>query len=161
MTNYAFSRRRLLALSGSAFVLSSTELVRAGSDALAVVVAARSTQRTLSLDALRRIFLNKDTNSESGDRFVPINQRSSSRDRLRFDARVLSMTPDQVARYWIDQRLRGKRVPATVSSLPMLKRALAELPGAISYLALSDVDSSLRALSIDGKQPNDDRYALR
>lgn len=161
MANLVFGRRQFLALGSSALVIASPELGRAGSNAIAVVVGAHSAQRTLSLDELRRIFLNKDTNGDSGDRFVPINQRSGSPDRTRFDAQVLSMTPEEVARYWIDQRLRGKRAPAAVGSLPMLKRALNELSGAISYMAVADVDSSLRMLNIDGRNPSDGSYPIR
>jgi hypothetical protein len=107
------------------------------------------------------VFFNKDTNDADGDRFVPLNQRSGNPERTRFDAQVLSMTPDQVARYWIDQRLRGKRAPATVPSVAMLKRALNELPGAISYLGVGELDASIRALVIDGKSASDGSYPIR
>jgi phosphate transport system substrate-binding protein len=161
MSTHSFCRRDFLSLTTGVLVVCGSRIVSANSDAIAVVVGAKSGQRSLSLDDLRRIFLNKDTNDADGDRFVPLNQRSGNSDRTRFDTQVLNMTPDQVARYWIDQRLRGKRAPATVPSLAMLKRALNELPGAISYLALSDLDSSVRALFIDGRPPTDGGYPIR
>lgn len=158
MSTDSLSRRQLLTM-GSVIAVGGTPLVaRASTLAIAVVVTARSAERTLSRDQLRRIFLNKDTNGESGERFVPINQRSGSPERALFDARVLDMTPEQAARYWIDQRLRGKRAPATAGSTAMLRRALVELPGAISYLALADIDASLRVLRIDGRNPSEKDY---
>jgi ABC-type phosphate transport system substrate-binding protein len=161
MSTPLFSRRELIALTTSALFLSASGVALAGSDAIAVVVGVKNAQRSLSLDDLRRIFFNKDTNDADGDRFVPLNQRSGNTERARFDAQVLNMTPDQVARYWIDQRLRGKRAPATVPSLAMLKRALNELPGAISYVAVAELDTSIRALTIDGRAPNDGSYPIR
>lgn len=156
-----YSRRHLLGLTGSALAWSCPLLAQGASNALAVVVGAASARRTLTSDELRRIFLNKDTDSGNGERFVPINQRSGSAERIRFDEQVLNMTAEQSARYWIDQRLRGRRAPATVGSLSMLRRALNDLPGAISYMLLADVDSSLRALSIDGHGPRDTGYPIR
>lgn len=161
MAKFVIDRRGFLALSSAALVVSRSALVLAGSTAIAVVVSEKSAQRSLSLDELRRIFLNKDSTSQGGDRFVPVNQRANSPDRVLFDVRVLGLTPDQTARYWIDQRLRGKRAPATVGSLTMLKRALTELPGAVGYLAVADLDPSLRALTIDGRGPKDANYVIR
>jgi hypothetical protein len=157
----SLGRREFIALASSALFVSASGIARASSDAIAVVVSAKSSQRSLSLDDVRRIFFNKDTNDANGDRFVPLNQRSGNPERARFDAQVLNMTPDQVARYWIDQRLRGKRAPATVPSLAMLKRALNELPGAVSYLAVAELDASVRALAIDGRAPSDGSYPIR
>lgn len=161
MAKFVIDRRGFLALSSAALVVSRSALVLAGSTAIAVVVSEKSAQRSLSLDELRRIFLNKDSTSQGGDRFVPVNQRANSPDRVLFDVRVLGLTPEQTARYWIDQRLRGKRAPATAGSLTMLKRALTELPGAVGYLAVADLDPSLRALTIDGRDPKDPNYVIR
>jgi hypothetical protein len=161
MSTLTCDRRKFITLASSALFVSASGIARAGSDAIAVVVGAKSGQRSLSLDDVRRMFFNKDTNDANGDRFVPLNQRSGNPERTRFDVQVLNMTPDQVARYWIDQRLRGKRAPATVPSLAMLKRALNELPGAISYLAVAGLDSSIRALAIDGRAPSETSYPIR
>ncbi|MEO8906142.1 MAG: hypothetical protein ABI488_26530 [Polyangiaceae bacterium] len=161
MNTLFLSRRVFITLTTSVWVVSASGVAQASSDAIAVVVGAKSSQRSLSLSELRRIFSNKDTNDASGDRFVPLNQRSGNPVRTRFDAAVLNLTPDQVARYWIDQRLRGKRAPATVPSVAMLKRALNELPGAISYLALAELDASVRALTIDGRGPQEGGYPIR
>jgi len=161
MNAFLFGRRDFVKWTASALIVSASNVARASSETIAVVVGAKSAQRSLSLAELRRIFLNKETSDAGGDRFIPLNQRSGNIERTRFDQEVLNMTPDQVARYWIDQRLRGKRAPATVPSLVMLKRALNELPGAISYLALADLDSSTRALNIDGHATGDSAYPIR
>jgi ABC-type phosphate transport system substrate-binding protein len=160
MTNSILNRRQLVTLSTGVLLTSLAPRVFAEPSAIAVVVGAKSSQRALSLDQLQRIFLNKDTNDNDGNRFVPLNQRSSSDERARFDARVLGMTPDQISRYWIDQRLRGKRAPSTATSV-MVKRALNEIPGAISYMLASAVDASVRVITIDGHAPTDGAYPIR
>lgn len=127
---------------------------------IAVVMGSSSGHRVLSGDRLRRIFLALPTDTDDGRRFVPVNLSQTSNVRERFDRGVLKMSPEEVARYWIDQRLRGNKPPKSASSVELLRRVLQELPGAISYLPISAV-GSLRVLSIDGRSPSDAGYTLR
>ena len=127
---------------------------------IAVVMSSNQGHRALTADRLRRIFLALPTDTDDGRRFVPVNLSQASNVRERFDRGVLKMSPEEVARYWIDQRLRGNKPPKSASSVELLRRVLQELPGAISYLPLSAV-GSLRVLSIDGRAPSDAAYALR
>jgi len=160
MEPLGFRRRQFLrALSSLGLGLSSPHAL-AASEAIAVVVSSNSRQRGLSSDKLRRIFLALPTDDDDGHRFVPINLGQSSVVREHFDREVLNMSPEDAARYWIDQRLRGNKPPRSAASLDICRRAVQELPGAISYLPLSAV-GQLRLLSIDGRSPSEANYALR
>jgi AcrR family transcriptional regulator len=160
MNSSNLNRRQLFAsLIGSALALQ-TGSVLAIAEPIAVVMGGRSGQRSISLDRLRRVFLALPTNDDDGRPFVPINQAQASVVRARFDQRVLGMSAEVIARHWVDQRLRGRRPPRTAPTQAVLRRALQELPGAISYLPLSAADG-LRVLVIEGRQPNDAQYALR
>jgi hypothetical protein len=132
----------------------------AASEPIAVVMGSSSQQRSMSSDRLRRVFLAIPTDDDAGRRFVPVNLAQASPVRERFDRSVLHMTPEEVARYWIDQRLRGNKPPRSGSSLELVRRALQELPGAISYLPVSQV-GGLRVVAIDGRGPSDGNYTLR
>ena len=161
MSTPSFHRRDLLRLlSGLGFGLTASQVLAGGAESIAVVVSSSSRQRALSSDKLRRVFLAMPTDNDDGNRFVPINLAQSSAVRERFDRNVLSMSPSEVARYWIDQRLRGNKPPRSASSVDICRRAVQELPGAISYLPLSQV-GSLRVLAIDGHIPQDSAYRLR
>jgi hypothetical protein len=160
MEALSFRRRPLLrALLSLGFSVTSSLALAAG-EPIAVVVSSSSRQRGLSSDKLRRIFLALPTDDDDGRRFVPINLAQSSSVREHFDREVLNMSPEDAARYWIDQRLRGNKPPRSASSLDVCRRAVQELPGAISYLPLSGV-GSLRVLAIDGRTPSETNYALR
>ncbi len=135
-------------------------LAFAAGEPIAVVMSSNTRQRGLSSDKLRRVFLALPTDDDDGHRFAPINLAQTSLIRERFDRNVLSMAPADVARYWIDQRLRGNKPPRSASSLDICRRAVQELPGAISYLPLSQV-GSLRVLAIDGRVPSESNYALK
>jgi len=160
MEALSFRRRQFLrALLSLGFGLTSPIVLAAG-EPIAVVVGSNSRQRGLSSDKLRRIFLALPTDDDDGHRFVPINLAQSSGVREHFDREVLNMSPEDAARYWIDQRLRGNKPPRSASSLDMCRRAVQEMPGAISYLPLSAA-GSLRVLTIDGRSPSESNYALR
>ena len=132
----------------------------AAGEPIAVVMSSNSRQRSLSSDKLRRIFLALPTDDDDGHRFVPINLSQSSGVRERFDRNVLNMSREEIARYWIDQRLRGNKPPRSASSIEICRRAVQELPGAIAYLPLSAV-GPLRILTIDGHTPSDSNYTLK
>lgn len=159
MSTLSIPRRHLLRLFSGLGIGLTTPVALAG-EPIAVVMASNSRQRGLSSDKLRRVFLALPTDDDDGHRFVPINLAQSSNVRERFDRNVLSMSPTEIARYWIDQRLRGNKPPRSASSLDLCRRAVQELPGAISYLPLSQV-GSLKVLSIDGRAPQDGSYQLK
>lgn len=160
MDRFDLDRRRFIALVAGASALLVSGGAGAGSEPIAVVMGAKTSQHSLSLDKLRRIFLASPTDDDDGHRFVPLNHSRASAARETFDRRVLGMSPEEVARYWIDQRLRGRKPPQSVASIAMLRRALEELPGTISYLPLGAVES-LRVLAIDGHLPSDASYPIR
>ena len=152
-------RQFLRALVSLGFGAAAPSALAAG-EPIAVVMSSLTRQRALSSDKLRRIFLALPTDDDDGHRFVPINLSQSSSVRERFDRNVLNMSPEEIARYWIDQRLRGNKPPRSASSLDICRRAVQELPGAIAYVPLSAV-GSLHILTIDGRTPNESNYALR
>jgi len=160
MAPSSLSRRDLLGALASLGLGTMSLPALASGEPLAIVVGSSTRQRSLSADKLRRVFLAVPTDTDDGRRFIPINLASGSASRARFDRLVLAMGPEDVARYWIDQRLRGNKPPRTAATLDICRGALQELPGAISYLPLSQV-GSLRVLSIDGRGPGDAGYALR
>ncbi len=160
MNTLGFHRRQFLRIVTSLGFGLEAASAFAANEPIAVVMSSNSRQRGLSSDKLRRVFLALPTDDDDGHRFVPINLAQSSLVRERFDRNVLSMGPQEIARYWIDQRLRGNKPPRSASSLDTCRRAVQELPGAISYIPLSQV-GSLRVLSIDGRIPSESNYALK
>jgi hypothetical protein len=125
-------------------------------------VARSSSLNDIALGTLRRIFLGETVDGPGGVRFVGFNHPPKTRPRVLFDGVVLGMGPDEVARYWVDQRIRGGvRPPRTVASIELLRQVVAQLPGAISYLPSTDLDQSVRPLSIGGVAMDSSRYPLR
>lgn len=129
---------------------------------LVVVVNADSPMSDVSMNMLRNVFLGETVTDPSGRRILPLNQPPHSPDRVGFDRVVLDMSPDEVARYWIDRKIRGQSdAPRSVDSPALLRRVVARLPGAMGYLRREDVDDSVKVVKIDGKRPTDGEYPLR
>ena len=112
---------------------------------------------------LRRVFKGYPTD-QGGKRLVPFNQNVGAADRVRFDNVVLGLTPDQIGRFWVDQKIRQvSQPPRTVPTVELLLRVVASLPGAISYVARAPerLPPEARAITVDGKTPSAPDYPLR
>jgi len=99
-----------------------------------------------------------------GTRLIPLNHALGSALRVAFDRVALGLEPAAVGRFWIDQRIRdGGKPPTTAPTLDLALRAVATLPGAITYATRSDVQQHqrLKVLTVDGKAADDPGYALR
>jgi hypothetical protein len=132
---------------------SGTELV--------VVVGAGSPLRDIARSTLRRAYLSEVT-EDHGARLVPLNQPPGAPARVAFDRALLGLEPDAIARFWIDQRIRGQgSAPRAIPTIPLLLRVLAQLPGGISYLRRADLPANanmVKTITVDGKKPGDAGY---
>ena len=68
--------------------------------------------------------------------------------RQTFDSKVLQMSPEEVNRYWIDQKIRGVQPPPAVDAGAAVE-ILKKVPAAIAYLPGSAA-TGLRKVSIEG-----------
>jgi hypothetical protein len=128
---------------------------------LTVVVAKNSKLRTLSLSDLRQLFTSQSVTGPDGRKLVPLNHPPLTRDRAGFDRVVLKMSPEQVGRFWIDQRIRGRRgPPRSVGNVTLLQRVVARLPGAIAYVRPAHVIDQVKTIRIEGKAHDEAGYPL-
>lgn len=101
---------------------------------LVVIVNAANPAKPSSA-MLERIFLRKELNWDSGERIIPLNASPESKRRQHFDRIVLGMSPDEAARYWLDQRIRGTgTAPREVGDAVLTVKLIAKLAGTIGYV---------------------------
>jgi hypothetical protein len=68
--------------------------------------------------------------------------------RRAFDGAVLRMSPEEVARFWLDQRIRGgARPPRQVPDPGLAVRLAAKLPGSIAYVPENLVNGSVKVVA--------------
>jgi hypothetical protein len=70
--------------------------------------------------------------------------------RREFVQKVLRMSEEQLAEYWIDQRAtRGVSPPAQVRDAAAARLWVAARPGGIAYIPSSALDGTVKAIRID------------
>jgi len=147
-------RRKLLLGCVAVALFCWTDFSRAGDEVIAVIVHRSNPTGTMRREDLRPIFLTTKTVWSNGSTIEPFNLPESSSVRTAFDNVVLGMNPDEVARYWIDRRIRGDvRPPRKIQSTGTVVALVAKGEAAIGYVPLSDVNASVKVVArIEGGQ---------
>lgn len=160
------TRRELLkwsagALAGWASQVTPRTAQAADPDALAIVVAKTSPIVGLSQYELKRLYLGSLITDSSGERIIAFHQAPNSPDRVRFEERVLGMSPDELARYWIDRKIRGQGgAPKAVTPVQLLQKVVSKLDHSVAYVRLANVEPDVRVIAVDGRLPEDGAYGL-
>jgi hypothetical protein len=132
-----------------------------GAEPMAVVVSSDSSVTDLSLYKLKRLYLGDNIVAPSGRKLIPLNRGKNTAERVDFDERVLDMSPAESSRYWIDRRIRGRSgAPKAVDPARVVQKVVAEVPGAISYVRLSELSDQVKVVKIGGKKPGDSGYPI-
>lgn len=128
---------------------------------LAVIVAKNSSLSELSSAQLTRMYMG-DLVDSGGRRLIPLNRATATEEREQFDRVILGKSPDEMARYWIDRKIRGQSgAPKAVEPVDVYERVVAKLDGAIGYVRVGDVRGDVKVLRIDGKSPTEAGYPVR
>lgn len=128
---------------------------------LVLVVGKDCSLKEISTRDLKRLYSGHRVFGASGEALIPFSHSAMSPDRVAFDRAVLNMSPDEVARYWVDRKIRGQSAPPrSIDSPAVLQRVVSKLNGAIGYVRASDVRDEVRILLLDGKNPTDQGYGL-
>lgn len=109
----------------------------------AVVVSSNSAVQAMEIAKIKDIFLKKRS-FEGELRIVPVNPIGNDPARTQFESEVLNMSREEINRYWVNNHFQGISPPTTQASLQSIKRFIETVEGAIGYLPIDMVDTSLR-----------------
>ncbi len=113
-----------------------------------VVVHPRARISALSAQQLEAIYTRSTTRWDDGDLIIPFNLADSSPIRHRFDRTVLRLDPQQVGRFWLDQRIRGLGAPPKqVPDMALLVKVVERLPGSIGYAPKSRIRPGVKVVA--------------
>jgi hypothetical protein len=161
LTRRQFVKAALGTVAGLSSGLGASIARAQGLDSLAIVVAKQSPIQTLTEFELKKLYLGTNITAPNGTRIIPFNQAPNSPDRVLFESRVLDMSPEQVAQYWIDRKIRGQGVPPkVVSPADLLQKVVSRLENSVAYVRISNVSADVRVIAIDGHLPGDGSYGL-
>lgn len=122
--------------------------------AIAIIANKAVSATAISRDDLRPIFQTKKDSWPDGTPARPFNLPEANTVRQGFDAAVLGLDPDRVARYWIDRKIRGgERPPQNAPSAAVMVKVISKTPGAIGYVELTAVDATVKVVAkiVDGQ----------
>jgi ABC-type phosphate transport system substrate-binding protein len=131
--------------------------------ALAIIVNRSNPVENLSLAELRKIFMGERSRWPSGHRVVVTMMESGHPERDAILREVYDMSENGYRDYFLRERYTGgaPTSPKTLSSSIILRKFVFNTPGAIGYLRASDVDDSVKVVSIDGRLPDELDYKLQ
>jgi hypothetical protein len=112
-------------------------LAAEGEHDLVVIIHPRN-QAKISAASLEAMFLRKERRWPDATAVLPLNLVPDNDARQRFDRAALGMEPDDVARYWLEQRIRdGTMAPREIADPVLVVKLVAHLDGAIGYVPAS------------------------
>jgi ABC-type phosphate transport system substrate-binding protein len=130
---------------------------------LAIVVNRSNPVDNLSASELRAVFLGTRTHWPNGRRVTLVMRDTDDSEREVILREVCGMNEQQFRTHFVRGLYSGEilSTPKNLSSVFGVRRFIFNVPGAIGYLRLSEVDSTVKTLRIDEHSPTDKGYRLR
>lgn len=134
-----------------------------GSEPIAIVVNKQNSVDSLSTSELRQIFLGSRTHWPNGRRITLVMREPGDAEREAILHNLCGMTEEQFTTHFVRGLYRGDILvsPKILSSAGGVRRFVFNVPGAIGYARLSEVDDSVKVLIVDEHRPEDPGYRLR
>jgi hypothetical protein len=116
---------------------------------LVIVVNPKNPIRSLGAGEIEAIFTTRRLDwPGGGGRIIAFNFPPRHPAREEFDRRALHMEPNEVARFWIDRRVRGGHPPPRqIPDARTMVRVVASLENAVGYVANGEADGSVRVIA--------------
>jgi phosphate transport system substrate-binding protein len=130
---------------------------------LVIVVNRSNPIDDLSFVELHRIFLGNRSHWTNGRRITLVMREPGEAERTTVLHDVCGMNEDQLKNHFLHGLYTGEILvsPKILSSPAGVRKFIFNVPGAIGYLRIGDVDSTVKVLSIDELMPEDKGYRLR
>jgi hypothetical protein len=131
--------------------------------AVAIVVHPATEVDNLSFDELRSIFRGDRQFWDDGRRVTVLVRAPVAEERQMILDRIYEMDEDEFREYWIGKMFRAEVVagPKLVYSADMARELVTVIPGAITFVPVSEVSSGTKVVRINGLLPSDEGYPLR
>jgi hypothetical protein len=129
---------------------------------VAIVVHPGNEQDATSLTELTHLFRLDQQHWKNGDKVDLILQASGSAKEAVMLDKVFRMKADELKPFWLGKVFRGELAaePRMFASDASVKKYVAEHPRAVGYIDAALLDDTVKAMSVDGKRPEEDGYVL-
>ena len=129
---------------------------------LAIIVNRSNPVQDLSFTDLRKIFLGERGHWSNGRRITVVMLDSGRPERQVVIKNVYQMKERDFNRYFLQATFVGEvfSAPKTLATPTGARKFVFNLPGAIGYVPVDDVDDSVKVVRVDGRLPGDKGYQL-
>ena len=133
------------------------------SEPLVIVVNRSNPVDDLTSAELRKIFLGNRSHWANGRRITLVMREPGEPERNTILRDVCGMTEDQLKNHFLHGLYTGEILvsPKILSSATGVRKFIFNVPGAIGYLRVGDVDATVKVVRIDELLPEDKGYKLR
>jgi len=118
-------------------------------DASRIVIIANKSNpsRALGAGEIEAIFTTRRLYRSDSRAIIPFNFPPRHQTRMAFDRAALHLEPDEVARYWIDRRIRGGHPPPRqVPDAQTMLKVVVSLEDAIGYVPADLADANVNII---------------
>jgi ABC-type phosphate transport system substrate-binding protein len=131
-------------------------------ESLAIVVNRANPVDDLSFPELRRIFLGNRSHWANGRRITLVMREPGEPERKTILRDVCSMSEDQLKTHFLHGLYTGEILvsPKILASPVGVRKFIFNVPGAIGYMRVGDVDTTVKVLRVDELLPNEKGYKL-
>ena len=132
------------------------------SEPLVIVVNRSNPVDDRSLVELRRVFLGNRSHWANGRRITLVMRDPGEPERKTILRDVCGMNEDQLKTHFLHGLFTGEILvsPKILSTPTGVRKFIFNVPGAIGYLRVSDLDDSVKVVRIDELLPDDKGYKL-
>jgi ABC-type phosphate transport system substrate-binding protein len=146
--------------------LQHTEVPRPSAgptEPMAIVVNRSNPVENLSLAELRVTFLGERSYWNNGRRITIVMREPGEPERRTILHDVCVMNENQLKNHFLNGLFTGEILvsPKVLASASGVRKFVFNVPGAIGYLRLSDVDDTVKVIRVDSLLPIDKGYKLR
>ena len=129
---------------------------------LAIVVNRSNTVDDLSMAELRRIFLGERSHWANGRRITLVMREPGEAERKTIVRDVCQMNESEIKNHFLHGLFTGEILvsPKILATPVGVRKFVFNVPGAIGYLRLSDVDNTVKIVRVDEFLPEDKGYKL-
>jgi len=139
-----------------------SELQGGTTEPLVIVVNRANPVDNLSFSELRIVFLGGRSHWANGRRITLVMRGPGDPERKAVLRDIYGMDEDQLKTHFLRGLFTGEILlsPKVLATPSGVKRFVFNVPGAIGYLRMSDVDGSVKVVRIDNLLPSDRGYRL-
>jgi len=130
---------------------------------LAIIVNRSNTVNDLTMAELRKVFLGERGHWPNGRRITLVMREPSDPERRTILREVCQMNESELKSHILHGLFTGEILvsPKILDTPAGVRKFVFNVPGAIGYLRLTDVDTTVKVLRVEELLPGDGGYKLR